>query len=424
MILSEIYNEVRSLNKNSSLFYDLSLITNIDTLKSIECRNLSDMKTCIKYYEEFEFPSITCGIITYNEERFIERCLESVHREFDEFILLDSYSSDRTVTIVNNKFPEIKIYFEKWVEDFSHHRNKIINIANGDWIYFIDADNYYDKNNYGKAHRVAKLLTYLGIDDTVLSPLTHEHNGHINYDNPRLFSLKKNIHFHGKVHEEPMLENKKIPVNLNVDINIYHDGYNSQIINLQTKHKRNLLLTKEMTISEPNNPKWYYFLGREIYLHDSNTSDAKKYLNQALKLYKQDYNKSHYLNAIVLLCRIYLQTNDLSNLEKLLVLLDEKYPNCSDSTYFKASLLWLDLNQKTESIMNYLHEEFESDSYSAINSGKEHIIFLILQLNITMNNWESVKTSKNLINSSDLKTELQNQLNNIEEQISSLKKGL
>ncbi|WP_186375739.1 glycosyltransferase [Bacillus paramycoides] len=113
-----------------------------------------------------------------NEERCIKRCLDSIINEFDEIIIIDSLSTDNTVEIIKNYFPNTKLVFENWINDFSFHRNKIINLSSTDWIYFIDADNIYDIKNKGKANRVAKLLNFLKIK-CVVSPIIIEYNGHI-----------------------------------------------------------------------------------------------------------------------------------------------------------------------------------------------------------------------------------------------------
>ena len=45
---------------------------------------------------------ISAVIITYNEERNIERCLKSLEGVADEIIVVDSFSTDRTAEICRN----------------------------------------------------------------------------------------------------------------------------------------------------------------------------------------------------------------------------------------------------------------------------------------------------------------------------------
>ncbi len=85
-----------------------------------------------------ENPKISALLIVYNEEKNIEDAIKSV--EFaDEIIVLDSFSTDKTLEIIGSKFPAVKIFQNKF-EDFTQQRNKCISYAQNEWILFLDAD--------------------------------------------------------------------------------------------------------------------------------------------------------------------------------------------------------------------------------------------------------------------------------------------
>ncbi|MBN2682017.1 MAG: glycosyltransferase family 2 protein [Bacteroidales bacterium] len=76
-------------------------------------------------------------IITYNEEKNIERCLQSVKKIADEIVVLDSFSNDKTEEICskyNVKF--IKNKFEGHIEQ----KNLAITYAENPYILSLDAD--------------------------------------------------------------------------------------------------------------------------------------------------------------------------------------------------------------------------------------------------------------------------------------------
>ncbi len=76
-------------------------------------------------------------IITYNEERNIKRCLESLDGVCDEIVVVDSFSNDRTKEICqsfNVKFIEHK--FEGHIEQ----KNYAMQSASNDHILSLDAD--------------------------------------------------------------------------------------------------------------------------------------------------------------------------------------------------------------------------------------------------------------------------------------------
>ena len=76
-------------------------------------------------------------IITYNEEKHIKEVLQDIDFA-DEIIVIDSYSKDNTVALVN-EFEKAKLIQNKFV-DYSSQRNFAIECAKNPWILFIDAD--------------------------------------------------------------------------------------------------------------------------------------------------------------------------------------------------------------------------------------------------------------------------------------------
>lgn len=84
------------------------------------------------------FP-ITILILTYNEEENITRCLQNVSGWASQVIVIDSYSSDKTVDIV--KSFGVKVYQHKF-EDYSKQRNWVLDNVKfkNEWVLFLDAD--------------------------------------------------------------------------------------------------------------------------------------------------------------------------------------------------------------------------------------------------------------------------------------------
>ncbi len=80
---------------------------------------------------------ISAVILTKNEEQNIERCLQSLSF-CEEIIVIDDYSSDKTVEI-SRKF-ETKVVERGLKNDFTSQRNFGMEQARGEWILFIDAD--------------------------------------------------------------------------------------------------------------------------------------------------------------------------------------------------------------------------------------------------------------------------------------------
>jgi len=81
-------------------------------------------------------PTLSAVIITYNEEQNIERCLKSVMWA-DEIIVVDSFSTDRTVELAKKYTPEI---FQHEYDGDIPQRRRGFDRSSGDWLFYIDAD--------------------------------------------------------------------------------------------------------------------------------------------------------------------------------------------------------------------------------------------------------------------------------------------
>ena len=75
-------------------------------------------------------------VICKNEEQMIRNCLESV-KWADEIIVVDNGSTDKTLEIAKEFNAKI-VKFES--SDFSTTRNKGVEVAKGEWVLYVDAD--------------------------------------------------------------------------------------------------------------------------------------------------------------------------------------------------------------------------------------------------------------------------------------------
>lgn len=101
---------------------------------------------------------LSVAIITLNEEAIIRRTLESV-RWADEIIVLDSGSTDRTVSICR-EFTD-KVFHQDWL-GFSGQKNAAIDRASGDWVLSLDADEPIEP---GLAAEIREILASPGAHD-------------------------------------------------------------------------------------------------------------------------------------------------------------------------------------------------------------------------------------------------------------------
>lgn len=84
---------------------------------------------------------ITATIITFNEERNIERCIRSVEGLVEEIIVLDSHSTDRTKEICQSH--GVRFELREW-EGYSASKNYLNSLVSTDYILSLDADEALD----------------------------------------------------------------------------------------------------------------------------------------------------------------------------------------------------------------------------------------------------------------------------------------
>lgn len=115
-------------------------------------------------------PRISAVVITYNEERNIQRCLESLSW-VDEIVVVDSFSQDRTKKIAST-FTD-KIFDLEW-QGFGKQKEFARQKASYDWVLSIDADEVIseklkeeiktavEQNNPVDGYYIPRLSNFLG----------------------------------------------------------------------------------------------------------------------------------------------------------------------------------------------------------------------------------------------------------------------
>ena len=76
-------------------------------------------------------------VLTRNEEKHIRDCLASVRDFADELLVLDSGSADRTAEMAREAGARVE---SRAFDNYPNQRNAALDLARGDWIFFIDAD--------------------------------------------------------------------------------------------------------------------------------------------------------------------------------------------------------------------------------------------------------------------------------------------
>ena len=96
-------------------------------------------------------PKISVIVPVYNTEKFLQRCIDSVlaqtYQDF-ELLLIDDGSKDSSDTICDEYAAQdtrVKV-FHKENGGVSSARNVGLDNARGEWITFVDSDDYIEEN--------------------------------------------------------------------------------------------------------------------------------------------------------------------------------------------------------------------------------------------------------------------------------------
>lgn len=221
--------------------------------------------------------TVSLCMIVKNEEKYLERCLQSVQGKVDEIIIVDTGSTDRTVEIAEEYGSVIKHFM--WIDDFAAARNYSIEASKSEYILVLDADEYLDENaDLQKDLEKEKDFYRLLIKN-------YQSEGRIVFhQNVRLFKSGIGLIYSGKLHEHLNTYDKECGyIGIESDVLIHHVGYLPEVISDKGKKKRNYdIMLQELK----ENPSGYsYFNMGIIYMNDDQ-------FDKALDMFKKSYSLS------------------------------------------------------------------------------------------------------------------------------------
>jgi len=224
--------------------------------------------------------------ITKNEAEVIARSIESVRDIVDEMILVDTGSTDDTVSIARSL--GVKTDFFQWVGDFSAARNYAISLASGDVILFPDGDEWFEPK-LDKKHREVLEKAYrhrpvIEQFQVVVHNLEQSDSSRGDIVLPRLYRRRSDLRYQGIIHEQMTKDNGGQLSTAFLDGWIlYHSGYTTE--NLIKKMPRNIAMLEDALAASTDPLERFLnqcYLMREI-INQGNDIRAVEYLNEVLK---------------------------------------------------------------------------------------------------------------------------------------------
>jgi tetratricopeptide (TPR) repeat protein len=262
--------------------------------------------------------TLSLCVIFKNEMDYLPGCLESVQGLCDEFILVDSGSTDGSQVWAKDwasKTKGAQYFSQAWPDSFSTQRNFALSKATTDWILFLDADERLEAKSKSRVQQAIQSSKASAVQVNIRN-YTFDFQewgyqppdvqfesypyGFIETKLHRLFRRDERIRYSGILHEkiEPQLSKHSLATETS-EIIIHHLGkLKERELNLQgQRYEFYEKLASKRAALEPNDPQAHWELG-VILQKQRRLIDAEQSFARALNLAPQ----SEELESAYLLC--------------------------------------------------------------------------------------------------------------------------
>ncbi|OYT17554.1 MAG: glycosyl transferase [Bacteroidetes bacterium 4572_77] len=203
-------------------------------------------------------------LISYNEERNIGRCLDSVQNIADEILVVDSYSTDKTVEICEAKGARVVPHV---FENFIKQRNFADSQAQNPYVLILDADEVISLELAVSIQKIKENWQYDVYEFNRLNNYCGQwikHSGWYPEWRPRLFD-KRQAHWEGQLVHERLAKNAGVTTG-RASGNLLHYSYNSIAEHIQKTNRYTDLTAQEAFEKGKKsslfkiwfNPKWRF----------------------------------------------------------------------------------------------------------------------------------------------------------------------
>ncbi len=227
---------------------------------------------------------VSLTMIVRDEEDNLPRCLGSVRGVFDEIVVVDTGSVDRTREIAREYGARVVEF--AWIDDFAAARNAALDAASGDYAFWLDADDLVEPS---QREKLVALLASLRASDQAgyvvkcaCDPGADGSGGETVVDHIRLFPLRPDVRWTYRVHEQilPALRRSGVPVRW-TDLVVRHTGYADVALRARKLERDARILEAELR-ERPDEPFLLFNLG-SIAVEQKDWPRALVYLRRSLR---------------------------------------------------------------------------------------------------------------------------------------------
>ncbi len=220
---------------------------------------ITELKSAFPTLKEGPGVSISACLIVKNEAKNLPRCLRSLEGIVDEIIVVDTGSSDDSIAIAESF--GAKCAQVEWTHDFSAARNRSLELATGDWILWIDADEEIAAGSQPAFQRAVTRPQFGGFAIEIVN-FTEDGSDVAQYVHRpiRLFRRVPGIQFSGRIHEQvaPSIEGLGLPWAHLDGARLLHHGYRPAEMSERKKLDRTIDMVAREVENDPTNAfQWF-----------------------------------------------------------------------------------------------------------------------------------------------------------------------
>ena len=201
-----------------------------------------------------------CAIVR-DEAHDMPRWLENTAVYSDERIVVDTGSKDDTKALA--EAAGARVYDYMWRDDFAAAKNEALSHAAGDWVAFLDADEYFAEPQVVRWYLAALSVEQPEIEAVMLTIANLDEDDHFKeiqrFPTVRIFRRRADIAFAGRIHEAVGKKEGQLEIKLErKQLLVCHLGYSSGRV--RKKIERNFALLQADIKKNGEQPGQYRYL--------------------------------------------------------------------------------------------------------------------------------------------------------------------
>jgi glycosyltransferase involved in cell wall biosynthesis len=226
-------------------------------------------------------------MIVKNEEKNIERALTWGKNVVYEQVVVDTGSTDRTAEIAERM--GAKVFRFDWIDDFSAAKNFALSKAKGNWIAFLDADEYFSDGDARRLLKILELMNQAAGSSAMSLPIVNlldDGKAGSVVSQVRIFSNGA-FKYEGRIHERiiPVRTDTTVRSIVCNDVKIFHTGYTVASYSETNKLERNIEMLRRELDSKPDDPNAMAYLADSLFVRHGSPEDfaeAKQLYTESL----------------------------------------------------------------------------------------------------------------------------------------------